>query len=255
MAKKTPKRKPNKRRRRAGRGPGIIKTFFALALIIGAVLCATTIFFKVEQVVIVGESRYPNADIAAAAQVDIGDNLFFIDKFSVTRRIFADRPYLGEVKIRRVLPDTIEIHIKDSAVAASVRLEDGYYLMDESGKILENVTEDVARNNRLITGIEAEQIEIGKKVIFQDKDKEKVIYSILNNAKNSGILENIIGINIEKMFEISIQYTNRFTVLLGTTEELDKKIGFLQKVIEELGAADTGVIDLTDARTARFRPQ
>ena len=64
-----------------------------------------------------------------------------------------------------------------------------------------------------------------------------------------------MGIDMTKLFEIRLQYTERFVVELGTVEELEKKISFLNQVVERLGSTDTGVIDLTDPQTARFRPQ
>ena len=77
----------------------------------------------------------------------------------------------------------------------------------------------------------------------------------LSGAENSGILKEIMGIHMEKLFEIKLQYTERFAVELGTVEDLEKKISFLNQVVERLGSTDTGVIDLTDPQTARFRPQ
>ncbi len=85
--------------------------------------------------------------------------------------------------------------------------------------------------------------------------KEKALFTILNTATNSDILEEIINIDINQIFEIRLRYTERFVVELGTVEDLTKKIGFLKSVVERLGEMDTGVIDLTNPQTARFRPE
>ena len=77
----------------------------------------------------------------------------------------------------------------------------------------------------------------------------------MNTATNSDILEEIINIDINQIFEIRLRYTERFVVELGTVEDLTKKIGFLKSVVERLGEMDTGVIDLTNPQTARFRPE
>lgn len=251
---KKQKRRP-KRRRRAGRGPGIILKLLCAVLMVGGALCAVTIFFRIKTVEVVGESRYNNSEILEAAGIEAGDNMFFMDKLGATRRIFDSRAYIGEVKIVRRLPDKIEIQINAAAPVASVRMEDAYYLMDKTGKILEKVTEEIAKTTCYIEGIEAESAEVGKIVTFSEKDKQKGLFSVLNSANESGILSSIISINVEKTFEISLTYENRFTVQLGTSQDLDKKFAFLLKVLDELGTADTGTIDLSDPRTARFRPQ
>ncbi len=106
-----------------------------------------------------------------------------------------------------------------------------------------------------VVGLELQQPEAGSYADFLDKEKEKALFTILNTATNSDILEEIINIDINQIFEIRLRYTERFVVELGTVEDLTKKIGFLKSVVERLGEMDTGVIDLTNPQTARFRPE
>ena len=106
-----------------------------------------------------------------------------------------------------------------------------------------------------VVGLELQQPEAGSYSDFLDKEKEKALFTILNTATNSDILEEIINIDINQIFEIRLRYTERFVVELGTVEDLTKKIGFLKSVVERLGEMDTGVIDLTNPQTARFRPE
>ena len=106
-----------------------------------------------------------------------------------------------------------------------------------------------------VVGLEFQQPEAGSYADFLDKEKEKALFTILNTATNSDILEEIINIDINQIFEIRLRYTERFVVELGTVEDLTKKIGFLKSVVERLGEMDTGVIDLTNPQTARFRPE
>ena len=58
----------------------------------------------------------------------------------------------------------------------------------------------------------------------------------------------------KKIFEIELSYADRFTVQLGTVEDLEKKVRFLGVCISELGPEERGIIDVSDPQTARFRP-
>lgn len=248
--------KPRKRRPRRRRGPGLLIPFFCLTLACAAVLTAVTIFFKVKQVEALGETRYPKNEIIEAAGIEIGENLIFINKVAAINRIFDGRPYLDEVSVRRRLPDTVEIYVTECAPAAALPAAgDQRWLIDKKGKLLELVPAESAGGLCTVTGLEIQQPEAGNYADFLDKEKEKALFTILNTAENSGILKETINIDINQIFEIRLQYTDRFVVELGTVEDLTKKIGFLKSVVERLGEMDTGVIDLTNPQTARFRPE
>ncbi len=248
--------KPRKRRRRRRRGPGILFSFFCLTMICAAILTAVTIFFKVKSVTVTGETRYNKNEIIQAAGIETGENLIFLNKIAAINRIFQDRPYLDEVSVRRRLPDTIEIFVTECQPAAALAAEGGqYWLIDRNGKLLELVPAQQTESLCKIIGIDPEQPEAGTYADFLDEEKEKALFTILNTAENSGILNEIIDIDISQIFEIRLQYTERFEVELGTVEDLSKKIGFLKSVVGRLGEMDTGVIDLTDPQTARFRPE
>lgn len=248
--------KPRKRRCRRRRGPGLLIPFFCLTLACAAVLTAVTIFFKVKTVEAVGETRYSKQEIVQAAGIETGENLIFINKIAAINRIFDGRPYLDEVSVRRRLPDTVEIYVTECAPAAALPAAEGqYWLMDKKGKLLELVSAEETGGLCAVVGLELQQPEAGSYADFLDKEKEKALFTILNTATNSDILEEIINIDINQIFEIRLRYTERFVVELGTVEDLTKKIGFLKSVVERLGEMDTGVIDLTNPQTARFRPE
>lgn len=250
------KGKPRKRRRKRNRrGPGLLISFFCMVLICAAILAAVTVFLKVKTVTVVGDTRYDALELAQASQIPVGSNMFFLNKFAARDRIFAGHPYLDEVTIRRRLPDTVEITVTECVPVAAVQTGEGYWLIDAKGKLLENITYDQAVQTCLVTGMEIKEPKVGDYATFSDEEKAKALFTILNTAQNSAILKEIMGIDMQKLFEIKLQYTDRFTVELGTIEDLEKKISFLESVIGKLGSTDVGVIDLTDAQTARFRPE
>ena len=246
--------RPKKRRRRR-RGPGILVSLLCLMMICAAILAAVTVFFKVKHVVVSGESQYAAGEVLKAAGIAEGENLFFLNKAAITNRIFRDRPYLDTVSLRRKFPDTVEIVLKDCVPAAAVSFQNHCWIVDKKGKILEEISDSQAAEYCLVTGLQLEKPQVGEYLDFSQPEQGKALATILNTAENSGILKEIMGIDLEKLFEIRLQYTERFMVELGTVEDMEKKIGFLHQVVERLGSTDTGVIDLTDPQTARFRPQ
>ena len=61
--------------------------------------------------------------------------------------------------------------------------------------------------------------------------------------------------DFSKQYDIRFNYLERFTVEIGSTENLDRKLQYLHTIIEEkLGDNARGTLDLSDIQTARFIP-
>ena len=182
-------------------------SLLCLVLICAAILAAVTVFFKVKKVIVSGESRYSAEEVLEAAGIAEGENLFFLNKAAITNRIFRDRPYLDTVSIRRRFPDTVEIILQDCVPSAAVSFQNRYWLVDKKGKILEEISQEQAAGRCLVTGLEREEPQVGKYLDFSQPEQGKALSTILNTAENSGILKEIMGIHMEKLFEIKLQYT------------------------------------------------
>ena len=249
MAKqKKPSSKSRKRRRRRGGTPMLL---VLLCVLIGtaAVITAMTIFFKIGQVRLTGDTRYSQQTVAEASGLELGSNLILFDKNTVLRRIREACPYLDTVQVRRRLPDTVEVIVTECVPVAAVRSEGSFWLMDREGKLLEKVSSIQAQTLPQVTGLTLVKPQAGNFAEISEEDAKKPMILLLNTAEDDGILQDI------GEMDLSEQYNIRFTVKLGSTEELAKKLRFLHTIVEEkLASNASGVIDLSDPQKARFVP-
>ena len=74
----------------------------------------------------------------------------------------------------------------------------------------------------------------------------------MNTAKNSGILNDISSIDITKIYDIKFEYLGRFTVELGTADDIERKFKFVSAIIDALGDNERGVIDVSSGETGYF---
>lgn len=243
-----------KRRRRRGRSVFFTALCFLLALV--ALVTGMTVFFKVSTVTVEGESRYDPKEIIAQTGIKSGQNMFLLNKFSAIDAIYTACPYLDTVVIRRKLPDRIVIHITECVPVAAVEQNGKWLIIDAKGKLLEETDEAGAKPYCRIRGVELDKPKVGNSIVFTEtqKDKQKPLFTILNTASEHAILNKIGQIDMSLVFDIRLNWEDRFTVVLGTVEQLEKKVRFLGHVVGELGETDRGMIDVSDAQTARFRP-
>jgi len=253
---KSQRGKVKKRKRRGRRrGPGVILTLLCMVLIGAAIIAAMTMFFKIREIRVQGDSRYSREQIAKASEISAGENMFLFNKFAAISRIFAVCPYLDEISMRRILPDAIEITVTECVPVAVVSSDNQWYYIDAKGKILENIGESQINGYCRITGAGLLKPQVGKYVIFSEEEKRKPIFTILNSALNDGILKNIANIDVSQAFNIRLGYLDRFTVKLGTADQLDKKLQFVHYIEDKLLPTDRGIIDVSDVSTARFIPE
>ena len=135
-----------------------------LALVAAAAVFAITIFFQISTIEVTGESRYTAEEIRQALGIAPGDNLFFIDKYRASQRLFDQLVYLDEVNIHRRLPDTLVVEVKDSVPVSALTIDGTYYLLDRKGKILEATTAEIGQGHVMIYGVDAQGMEPGDSI-------------------------------------------------------------------------------------------
>lgn len=256
MAKKDVKKRRRRRGRRRGRGGTVLLTALCVLLAAAGILAAVTVFFKIGGVEVRGETRYEYAELAAASEIQVGKNMFFFNKFASIDKMFDQFPYLKEITIRRRLPDTVEITVSDCAPAMVLESEGRRWLADEGGKLLEELTGEPSAGLCVVTGAPLTEPKVGKQATFSQPEKEKPLFLLLNTLRDDGIISNIGAIDFTQGYHISFTYLDRFTVRIGTTEDLSQKLRYLRAIVEDkLTPNQRGVIDVSDVQTARFIPE
>lgn len=241
-------------RRRRRRGGGFFATLLTACIIVGALVASVTVFLKVADFEVVGAKTYEPAKIIAASGIQIGDNLFSVNKFDVARNILGEFPYIGAVNIRRRFPDTFVFEITERKQAAFIQAEKLRWLIDKDGYILESIPADQQVALPAVAGATMLAPSPGTRIAFKEEDSLRVLSQVLSAIESGGIVNKIGKVDVSKLYNLTITYENRFVVVLGTEEDLDKKIRMLKAVVEQLEATDRGTINLSDVKQARFQP-
>ncbi len=129
-------RRHRSRRRRRGQFGGLYR-FFAIVAVIAAISAACVIFFRINTVTVQGNTRYTAQEIVEVSGIKAGDNLVALSKGQIASVIRTSLPYVESVSIRRVLPDGVEITVRERVAVASVDSADGRWLISSQGKLLE----------------------------------------------------------------------------------------------------------------------
>lgn len=225
--------------------------------VVAAVVFGISVFFKVNHITVRGNSVYDVQTILDASGISQGDNLLSVSRAKAAARIEALLPYVEHVRISRVLPDTIVLEITESDMIFSVQSQTGeMWLMNARGKMLEAVTEEKAAQYPMILGFAVIAPTPGEEASASSPESLNAALSLMEAIDGTGLADKIAKVDAGKSYDLTLWYEEQFEIRLGTVQELEYKIKYLQAVLKELKEHQTGTIDLTfqDERVAKFVP-
>ena len=262
-------------RRNRGRFGPLFKLLCVLAVVV-ALTGGATVFFRVETVEVTGNQRYTQEEIIAASGIQMGDNLYALNKVNIGRKIRTRLPYVGELSINRSLPSTIRIDVTEweavaqvavpspeQAAAAQEELAAGKegaepavlaqepWLISVKGKLLEQAPED--SRAIAVTGLTAVAPQAGEMLTVPEGEATRLeaLTSLLGAIEGADLFGEISGIDLETT-RLILRYAGRFDVKMKLNADFGYNIRLMQAVREQMeekyGPEAAGTIDLTQEK-------
>ncbi len=205
---------------------------FVVSVIILYIL-SRTVFFKVENYEISGNSRYSESEILAAAGLGDSENLYNIDLSATAQRIKKALIYIDDVTVSRELPGTIVIEITEAEEFACCQYEGNRYaVISRSGRYLS--TEQAEPNEELlqIYGLDLIDVSLGDEFTSSDDNKKTIIMNLLD-VIDEICPDKIDYIDITDRTDIIMSYDNgRIEIDFGSSLDYEYKMRYLITIIE-----------------------
>lgn len=218
---------------------------------------AMSIMFRVGKIEVRGAEFYTEEEVRVASGIDEGDNLFFINRFSVISGLFKRLPYIETASVTRYLPNRVIITVTESKALSYVSDGTQEWVIDRNGKVLKQAAQSELDVLIEVRGVTALSPEIGKVIVLPEDETGKlaVLTAVLDQIQERGILSDVSEINLRDDGTASIRYAGRFTVELGYADDMEYKFGKLLSAAGMLTDGDQGTIDVSaDGNRAVFSP-
>lgn len=244
------RKKRNRQRRRRGRFGGLYK-LLSFLVIFAALVAGCVVFFRVDRVTVSGNSRYTVQEIIAASGVEQGDNLFLANKPQIARAITRKLPYIEAVTPVKVLPDTLELRVTESRAVAVLEGEEGRWLLNAGGKLVENGGADLGEGLPLVTGLHPITPNLGGRLTVELEEQVRLdgLKGLLTALEGRGMTEKVTSfIDLTAANAIYFDYGEELTVVVPTAGNFDRLVFSLQRVEETFrdnGERLTGTLDMT----------
>lgn len=232
--------------RRKERRARLTKTIAVLLSLVCGVL-ALTAFFRVEQLEIMGLTRYDTQDVLNTFGIKQGDNLFFCDSLRGQKRLLAQYPYFESVSVERDLPSRIVVTVKEAQPIAAVNsTQGGWFVLDKDCRVLERTDQEGAKDAAEVLGLRTPGAEPGQTLPAEDPDVLEALKTLANGLDKVGLGGKATLYNLQDLDSIWFLYEERFAVCVGDTKNLDHKLAILQALVtgDQFSPSDKGSINL-----------
>lgn len=113
--------------------------------------------FAVKNIRVEGTAKRTPEQVAEAAGVTIGTNVFTVDLVNAQRRLLQD-PWIATAQVERTLPSTITIQVTEREAAAVVAVDGDLYLCTHEGELFKKLETDDPIGLVVISGLTSSQV-------------------------------------------------------------------------------------------------
>lgn len=229
-------RRRKKRRRNRGRF-GFLYKLLSTLLIFAAILTGCIVFFRVDEIVVTGQSKYTAEQIIAAAGVEEGENLFRLNKYDMDRQVRTKLPYIDEIIISRKLPATLVLKVTESTAVAALESGGNWWLLDARCKLLEQGDATLTQGRAVLTGLTPLSPSVGLCLVAEEEDQQKLesLSQLLAALQERGMANQVSEfIDFSSDNEIRFGYNNTLTVEMPLFDDFSGQTWRLQRALEEL---------------------
>ncbi len=212
-------------------------------------------FFNIKSVTVTGNEKITSEEIISLSNITLEENTFKISNSKVEEAVKTNA-YIESVKLKRKLPDEIEIQVSERKPAYMLTLGNAYVYVSTQGYLLEVSTTKL--DLPIITGISTkeEEIQEGNRLCTEDLQRLNSVIQIIDSASSNDIAKLITKVNISDKQDYVLELKKeKKTVHLGDTSNLSTKMLYVKTMLEKEKKKEGDIFVNTDlnSKGAIFR--
>lgn len=244
-----------KRRRRKKRNTLLYFIMLLLFVAVALITLSVTVLFNISKIEVTGLKNLSRDSVIAASGAAEGDNLFRLNLTDIENKILSELITLDRVAVARKLPSTLSISVSEEQAGYNIKQPDGLYLLlSKNYRVMRTDMPSPDPVGMVLSGIEPGQVVKGDFVDLKSAEGFDLVQTITEELENQKI-DKIKGIDVSNPVNISVNYNNKYKILLGTISGASYKLQFAKEVIgKNLDGGEKGVIDARKEGQLSFRP-
>ncbi len=188
-------------------------------------------FFTLSEIKLIGAKYLTEEDIIKIGNIYMGEQLFRLETNVVQSRLAKDLR-IEEATVRRRLPHTLEVTIKERRPLATVLCDYGYLDLDRNGVVIDSYKSLKTMQIPMITGAQVRDLYIGDAV---ENEQVKKILDFLQRLDEE---------TLNRLSEIAIVEADYIVMYSATARPVQIRIGRLERLDEKAHLTEDFLRDL-----------
>ncbi len=213
-------------------------------------LCGA-IFLRVRVVTVRGASKVDPARVVEVGGIKKDDNLFAVDRADIRAAIMEEFPYIADVEIKRTIPSTIELVVKEDEAVYYTEFCGEYFVLSDKLRVLEKTSDKDyidAFSPRLISAKIPDCVYavVGEEIVFSNDSTFSYAQEMLSALGASDLFDGFTALDFSSRFHITVTYKDRWRIYVGSAADLPTKLTFARMMMESFDETQSGEIDAHD---------
>lgn len=247
-------RKNKKRIKKVNNSKVVIIFSFLLIIVMLLYTVLNSQMLNSKNITINGNKYIKSEDIIKILDIKDDKNIFRYNIKDMENKLLTNK-YIDKVKIKRILPNTLDIDIIETEIVGSLYNKKEYSYIDIQGNFIDKVDEDIKDSNIITVHVDYE-LTNQQYIKFKNEENRKELLHLLENIKKESIYKKIDKIDMTKTNTLNMYTKDNTSILLNIDEDLQYNISRLSKILLDLQNKKQkgGEIDLSIDKYALYRP-
>ena len=188
--------------------------------------------FNINEIIVNDNDKVCSEKIINLSEIQKGQNIFRINKNDILKKI-KKNGYINNVKIKRKLPDKIELIIEERKATYMIAFGNGYVYINNQGYVLEISSEK--KNLPIIQGTstQTDDFKEGNRLNDDDLNKLNTILKIMSEAQVNNIESLITSIDASDENDYKIYFdTENKVACLGDCSNLETRMLYVTSILK-----------------------
>ena len=225
----------------------IVKVLTLIIVIIGvSIYVALSPLFNIKEINVTGNSKLSKEEIISLSELKTDENTFKVSKKNIKNKVKANA-YIENVKIRRKLPDKVEIIVVERVATYMIPFANSYIYINNQGYMLE-ITSQKAEMPAIV-GISTpeEELHEGQRLISEDLVKLGEVLQIMESANANELVDLITKIDISNRQDYIVTLEKeKKAIHLGDVSNLSTKMAYVKKILNDEKGVEGEILVNTD---------
>ncbi len=232
----------------------VLGTILVVLLLVGLAYFGV-VYFRVDKVEIHGNNLIDNATLTKLVDLQPGQHMLLVSTKTIEKNLERN-PMVEVTEIKKVLPSTIVVNMRERTPCASIAYGTQYVQVDDKSIVLAPPTGAASGAFPVFKGMEPKAASEGQVIELQNPYKMIVFEDVSGALESNGLLSEITMVDLTDANNIRMQSKMGVDIKFGQSDKAADKAAWIAGMLPMLQSEGktAGTLDVSTGTSATFKP-